>query len=150
MSFVLYRHFDANDVLLYVGQSRRFGDRMGAHQRNAPWWDDVITITMERFGTAHELTIAEIAAIQREDPKYNTLHARKAAPQLFDGIPDEVMADWFSRVWMVFDEFPEVRHELELWDQVGIGPDQVGQPWAFDWPGWSKYGLDLPWIGVRQ
>jgi len=37
----LYRHFDGDGVLLYVGITRKIGWRLLAHERNAGWWRDV-------------------------------------------------------------------------------------------------------------
>jgi excinuclease UvrABC nuclease subunit len=57
MSNQLYRHFDANGTLLYVGMSL-----------NA-------FITIEKFETKDQLIEAEMQAIKTESPKYNIIHS---------------------------------------------------------------------------
>ena len=39
-STVLYRFFDADDVLLYVGITDKPGSRWEQHMREQPWWPE--------------------------------------------------------------------------------------------------------------
>jgi hypothetical protein len=71
----LYRHFDGNGVLLYVGVTRKLGWRLLAHQRNAGWWRDVRTVTITSpYRTRKEALEAEAEAINVERPKFNQQH----------------------------------------------------------------------------
>jgi len=47
----LYRHFDANGSLLYVGISLSTAQRMGEHRCGSEWWKKVVSITIQRFPT---------------------------------------------------------------------------------------------------
>jgi hypothetical protein len=68
---VLYRFFDGEGKLLYVGISRNPAERFGVHKHSAPWWDEATSCTWERFATAPQAVSAERAAIIAESPVYN-------------------------------------------------------------------------------
>jgi excinuclease UvrABC nuclease subunit len=67
----LYRLYDADDVLLYVGVTsdpkRRFRD----HRAKRPWWNEVARNSIEWFSTEFRALQAEVQAIGAETPKYN-------------------------------------------------------------------------------
>lgn len=72
---VLYRFYDADDNLLYIGITNNPRVRFSQHNASKHWFKHVTRSTMEHFATRQELEIAEIAAIQSERPKYNLAHA---------------------------------------------------------------------------
>lgn len=76
---VLYRMFDSDGDLLYVGATTNLGMRIQHHAQTQPWWDEASEIKLQRFDTWEELARAEIKAIQEEDPTYNVIHANRAA-----------------------------------------------------------------------
>jgi transcriptional regulator with XRE-family HTH domain/predicted GIY-YIG superfamily endonuclease len=76
-SHVLYRMFDADNRLLYVGLTNNPKDRFGSHRSAKHWWSGVATITLETFSTPQELVAAERAAIENEKPLHNILHNQK-------------------------------------------------------------------------
>ena len=76
---VLYRQFDAQGVLLYIGISGAFADRLRAHRGHAPWFTEIKTITLEHYPTHGQAAIAELNAIRTEQPRYNTCHMGESA-----------------------------------------------------------------------
>lgn len=72
---VLYRFFDAQGNLLYVGITNDPEQRFRGHQGDKSWYHHVATAKMEHFETRAELMAAEIAAIEGEKPKYNKTYA---------------------------------------------------------------------------
>lgn len=70
----LYRMFDRYRQLLYVGITMSPAKRFAAHRYDKPWWNDVHTITIERFASKDELEAAELMAIRTEYPHHNILH----------------------------------------------------------------------------
>lgn len=70
----LYRHFDKDGMLLYVGISMSFLHRQVAHRRVKPWFDQIVNITLEHFPSRREALDAETLAIRKESPKYNRSH----------------------------------------------------------------------------
>lgn len=74
-SHTLYRFFDAEGRLLYVGRTINPGRRWREHERHADWFADVATATRVAYPDADDLADAEIAAIQTERPLHNVAHA---------------------------------------------------------------------------
>lgn len=72
---ILYRIFDDDGALLYVGATTNPGLRIGTHAQSQPWWDEAAEIKLERFDTLDELIEEEKAAIQIEGPRYNVIHS---------------------------------------------------------------------------
>lgn len=70
--FSLYRHFDKNDRLLYVGISARIGDRHSVHQTDSNWFKRVVKITIERAAKTRKAACEiEQNIIYKEQPVYN-------------------------------------------------------------------------------
>jgi predicted GIY-YIG superfamily endonuclease len=67
----LYRFFDTDGVLLYVGITNNPSRRFTQHGVSREWWHEVDTIRMERFPDRKSVLAAEKAAIQSERPRYN-------------------------------------------------------------------------------
>lgn len=67
----LYRIFDIDGRLLYVGISIDAKRRMWQHSISQPWWDEVENVLAERFDTRRAAAKAEERAIRSERPLYN-------------------------------------------------------------------------------
>ena len=67
----LYRHFDANGVLLYVGISINAVNRLSQHKDVSSWFNDISSVTIEKFNTREEVLEAEKIAIRKENPIHN-------------------------------------------------------------------------------
>lgn len=67
----LYRLFDAENNLLYVGASMYGPARMEAHRRDKSWWPEVVRAEFEHYETKHLATVAEADVIRLEKPRYN-------------------------------------------------------------------------------
>lgn len=68
---ILYRFFNADGELLYIGVTQDPTARFKSHQHDKSWFSEVATSTMEHFTSRQELMAAELAAIQRESPRHN-------------------------------------------------------------------------------
>jgi excinuclease UvrABC nuclease subunit len=75
MTTYLYRLWDDNDQLLYVGISKSAMARLTQHQRNKEWSQEIAKVTIESVGSRDEAQRLEKIAIQNEQPKYNIQHA---------------------------------------------------------------------------
>jgi hypothetical protein len=87
MTTALYRRFDSEDLLLYVGVSDGLRTRSKWHERHSPWTPFVARRTTEWFASRAEAEAAEKAAIKAEGPLFNKQHAlpeqrKKAAEYL--------------------------------------------------------------------
>ena len=67
---VVYRHFDAEGGLLYIGQTKKYGARVVGH-RKKPWFAEVARVEFEHFDSEREALDAEKRAIWYENPKHN-------------------------------------------------------------------------------
>ena len=75
--YFLYRHFDSDKKLLYVGISCKVLLRTFLHQNRAKWFEQISMITLEKFSSKKEAKLAEASAIMTENPIYNILHKNK-------------------------------------------------------------------------
>lgn len=75
----LYRHFDSSGRLLYVGISKNALARIEGHA-GACWYDQIATVTIERFGTREDARKAEQKAIASEGPAYNKINSIRVPP----------------------------------------------------------------------
>ena len=76
---ILYRIFDSQRNLLYVGATTNPSFRFSCHAHTRPWWNEASEIKLQHFGSPEELTEAELAAIRNENPRFNLMHSRKPA-----------------------------------------------------------------------
>jgi hypothetical protein len=78
----LYRHFDAEGRLLYVGISLSAVHRLAQHRASA-WFASIATVTIETFPSRAGAAEAERLAIQTEGPLHNIKIERdEAAPSM--------------------------------------------------------------------
>lgn len=71
----LYRFFDADDQLLYVGISFNAAQRAMQHRHDKPWWTDVARMNVEHLPVnRQEAEAIERSAIVTERPLYNVTH----------------------------------------------------------------------------
>lgn len=70
----LYRYYDKNNVLLYVGISVNAVYRFTQHKNKSSWVDDIERIEIEKFESKKEASEAEVKAIRNEKPLYNVIH----------------------------------------------------------------------------
>lgn len=84
----LYRFFDGEDVLLYVGITDKPGRRWEQHMRSQPWWPDARRQTVQLLDTRELAEAAEKTAVREERPVYNLAHAAfRASDLVTDGEP---------------------------------------------------------------
>lgn len=67
----LYRHFDADGALLYVGISVDPVARAKSHQAGSPWWEFVSSSDVDWYLTEVDAAAAERRAIAEEAPIFN-------------------------------------------------------------------------------
>lgn len=73
----LYRHYDANGVLLYVGITFDFRQRKRQHTSQSSWRTRIARMTVEVFPDRVAAREAERAAIVAENPIFNKQDKRK-------------------------------------------------------------------------
>lgn len=91
----LYRMYDKNNVLLYVGITQQQVVRFYQHAREKSWWMEVDRITVTHYPDRNSVEAAELAAIQSESPRYNIVGNRGAAPRTaFRGTASTSSVTW--------------------------------------------------------
>lgn len=73
----LYRHFDKDGRLLYVGISLNAVARLGGHRASSQWFGDIARVDIEVFPDRKSVEEAERNAIRQEKPIWNKAHATK-------------------------------------------------------------------------
>lgn len=67
---IVYR-FWRDKKLLYIGCTYTFGRRLDHHVQTKPWFEEVTSITLERYPDFLTARMAETKAIAEEKPKHN-------------------------------------------------------------------------------
>jgi hypothetical protein len=70
----LYRWYDAEGVLLYIGITDQLSARHRSHAKKSSWSDFAASSTVERFPTREAALDGERLAIQEERPLFNHVH----------------------------------------------------------------------------
>jgi hypothetical protein len=98
----LYRFYDAQDALLYVGLTCNPGKRLEQHRDTKEWWAEVARIGMEQHPDLETLRAAERATIKAEKPLYNirmngaaTASARPPQPVKESVATEGLVGRWF-------------------------------------------------------
>lgn len=121
----LYRLYDTNDVLLYVGITDNLGVRWNHHAKHKTWWPDVARHTADWYASREEVAEAEVKAIETETPLYNIQGAKVPPTPPPPGSP----AAWWHYVKRVAGE----DSPSDIARRVGIGPSSVGR-WQISSP----------------
>lgn len=74
----LYRHFDREGVLLYVGVSLNALQRLAAHRNSSHWFNQITRVEVETLPSREEALVAEREAVLNEKPKHNVKLQYKA------------------------------------------------------------------------
>jgi len=87
MKTALYRQYDKDGKLLYVGISLNYARRLKEHYKGSAWFLDVEKITLEWFDTRDDALKAERDAIKSESPECN-IHLQRDDEDVFDKCSD--------------------------------------------------------------
>lgn len=80
----LYRFYDDQNRLLYVGITGNPKARWHAHARDKDWWPQVARKTVEWFETRKSAERVEKVEVQEERPTYNLQHNPGRARELYN------------------------------------------------------------------
>lgn len=104
----VYRFFDANERLLYVGITSDVGSRFSDHRRTAAWWPDVSSCAVETTTGRAEAEYAEAVAILSERPLHNGVQPSVS------GARERVLTNGVDLVRVVA-EVEKLRREANEW-----------------------------------
>ena len=119
----LYRWFDKDDNLLYVGISYSAMVRASQHKDASHWYDAAVKSTIENFNCRDDAIKAERLAIITEKPKYNVTYANAKTQdqKLREGIKKKLKKEWesgFNDVYFNSDKFVEDIKELARLEDI--------------------------------
>jgi predicted GIY-YIG superfamily endonuclease len=77
--YVVYRAYDADGRLIYIGSTRDVVSRFAQHEMQSWWHELVADVTTVEYPTREAVRAAEIVAIQEEQPAFNTAHTTNGA-----------------------------------------------------------------------
>jgi hypothetical protein len=91
----VYRYYDPDDILLYVGISETLAARGLRHIKASVWMDFAARSTISRYPTRTQARRAEIKAITTERPVFNREHNEgpEAEQRLADYLVSQGRAD---------------------------------------------------------
>jgi predicted GIY-YIG superfamily endonuclease len=75
----LYRHFDSEGKLLYIGISLNALTRLSQHKKSK-WIEDIANVKLEKFPDRQSAMDAEKNAIKKEHPLHNICHVEHVKP----------------------------------------------------------------------
>lgn len=91
----VYRLYDADGALLYVGITYDLGRRWTQHAKVQRWWDAVCTQKIEWHSCREDAEDAERTAIRTEAPKYNITYGD---PEYLLSDAEQLYFEWNKRV----------------------------------------------------
>lgn len=166
MTCQLYRHFDADGRLLYVGISLSAVARLSQHANGSHWSKAITRVEVETHPSRDAALAAERAAILAEKPLHNVVHNRapRLAPPDFppempgsfwgeDGEPnligrfEDAEGDHFTVEFTWVDGAPDT---IKMGDFLELSIDDeslawltdmraVAQEWAEEWRATRHY-----------
>jgi predicted GIY-YIG superfamily endonuclease len=73
----LYRFYDGDGAVLYIGITKNLGARFSDHARNSTWWDEARNVTVQWHPDWDAADAAETAAVRAEQPRHNVAKKRE-------------------------------------------------------------------------
>ncbi|MER6557240.1 GIY-YIG nuclease family protein [Streptomyces sp. NPDC001027] len=141
----LYRFYDADDQLLYVGITSNPKQRWKAHASGAAWWAQAVRKSVKWFDSRPEAAVAEAHAITAEVPAHNVVHnherhartqaeydAVRADPRLLHMTAEEKVS-FFTELGLHTDA-RYWQHVVDVVSQAPpLGPEQVSRLRVLIW-----------------
>ncbi|MEL7299347.1 MAG: hypothetical protein AAFM92_03095 [Pseudomonadota bacterium] len=117
MKHALYRHYDAEGALLYVGITCDLECRTSEHASRSEWASEVArTVTEYALSREHALALENVA-ITFEQPKYNVQQSAKPEEEGLEGrqLIDALGKDFFVEVLGITDRnFRHIRQSRKI------------------------------------
>lgn len=76
----VYRCYDVEGRLLYVGITILVTNRLARHQKDKVWWREAVRVELKHFDTRREAELDELHAIAHERPRWNLAQSNAAGP----------------------------------------------------------------------
>lgn len=134
----VYRIFDADDVLLYVGMSVSPETRFTDHRTCKPWMQQAFRYEIVWFATRSEAEAEERRAIRCERPLHNAVHAARPIRAIIPVVPGTyTMAEIAERFHVSKTTVRQAARAQDFPDPIGAAPS-------------GRRGLRYPAVGVDE
>jgi excinuclease UvrABC nuclease subunit len=116
MSCELYRHYDKDDVLLYVGISLSAVARLSQH-KDSRWFSKIARVEIEQCETREYASWLEYQAFEREKPLYNLVRPAcdPDSPTLKYFLVQGARAEIYEKAW---NPAIDVSEDIEICNEV--------------------------------
>lgn len=81
MKTILYRYFNSNGVLIYVGVTGNMDNRHKQHKYSSHWFSKASSRSVKKYTSREEALAAEKEAIKSEEPLFNIEGNLKEVPE---------------------------------------------------------------------
>ena len=112
MTVAIYRHYDADGQLLYVGITNNPKRRLAEHRCRAIWRDEIDRVDVKWVGSREDALAAEAKAIREEIPVFNGGDVRSFVPT------GDALRDWMGSEGIT---------QTELANEYGIANASMSQ-----------------------
>lgn len=117
--YQLYRHYNNEGDLLYIGISLSSIARLMQHRRKAAWFDEIANIEIETFDSLQDCKAAEKRAIRNEGPRHNIVYNGDSWPRLPDDTEENLPGMSLAEAAAYLDSPPSFVNSLL---RGGYGP----------------------------
>lgn len=128
----LYRYFDDQERLLYVGISFSAVARASQHRSDKGWWREVARMDVAHYETRSEALTAESAAIRSEKPIHNVIGNTESARSMARRMTEKPSAATVEKakrnvieivgMWALVPpedaDFPRVENQVRIMSEV--------------------------------
>lgn len=105
MTYFVYRLFDADDCLLYIGCSSNVRDRLRCHSAKE-WGSEIASVTVQGPWSRDGARFVESIAIWNEAPRHNI--AEQRGPDHSDPEVQHYINDFIGNAYRVHCVYPQV------------------------------------------
>jgi predicted DNA-binding transcriptional regulator AlpA/predicted GIY-YIG superfamily endonuclease len=141
----VYRAYDIDDQLLYVGMSDQPAKRIRTHQLNgARWADQLARVDLKYYADRESAALAESAAIVTERPRHNITGLSR--PKARSVIPTHEVVDPLVDLDWLAAYLGKPKKTIYSWRLRGTGPPayKIGQALR-----WRRSEVDA-WLAERS
>lgn len=117
---VLYRHFDAEGRLLYVGASMNVMQRILQHSGSSWWFPDIVRIELEHMPDAATAKLAEIEAILTEKPLYNINHTDRRPSVINREIAETLSIEQIEAAEADYHDMDQAMESVSMKHRIGL------------------------------
>jgi excinuclease UvrABC nuclease subunit len=142
VKYTVYRFYDANLVLLYVGYSQDPKGRFDAHMSSTEWSSEIKSVFIEMFDDQKSALLHEKNTIKELVPKYNKTYRfpREEIDSVMAIQTIKQLIRYFGSQSRAAEELGYTRAAVSQWVKKGELPRNVQKHFASYRMAWGKYG----------